>query len=84
MTRRQKPAPRKKHAGVLMGMRSGVQKVAGSVASGRADKSGDDGDGAGAGKPGSKVWSMIGNVVSAALIIAAVAIFLRRCGIVHF
>jgi hypothetical protein len=84
MTRRQKPAPRKKHAGVLMGMRSGVQKVAGSVTSGRGDKA-DQGDGDGAAaKPKSKVWSMIGNVVSAALIVAAVAIFLRRCGIVHF
>ena len=75
MTRRQKPAARKKHAGVLMGMRSGVQKVAGSVAGSRSDADKTEAE---VRKPGSKVWSVIGNVISGVLIIAAVAIFLRR------
>lgn len=84
MTRRQKPTPRKKHAGVLMGMRSGVQKVAGTVTGDRGDRA-DKGDGdAGPKKASSRLWSIAGNVISGALIVAAIAIFLRKCGIVHF
>jgi hypothetical protein len=88
MTRRQKPTARKKHAGVLMGMRSGVQKVAGTVGGGSA-AGGRDRDekvaGDGMGKsPSSKTWSLVGNIISGLLIVAAIAIFLRRCGIVHF
>jgi hypothetical protein len=87
MTRRQKPTARKKHAGVLMGMRSGVQKVAGTM--GGSAAGGHDRDekvaGDGTGKsPSSKTWSLVGNIISGLLIVAAIAIFLRRCGIVHF
>ena len=32
----------------------------------------------------SRVWSIAGNVLSVALLGVAVAVFLKRCGIVHF
>jgi hypothetical protein len=83
MTRRQKPTARKKHAGVLMGMRSGVQKVAGTVGGGSAEKVAE-GEGRTGKSPSSKTWSLVGNIISGLLIVAAIAIFLRRCGIVHF
>jgi hypothetical protein len=80
MTRRQKPAVKRRKAGVLMGMRHGVQKVAGSVV-------GSDEAEEKAAEPKSrwsKVWSAAGNIVSLALLVAALAIFLRRCGVVKF
>ena len=65
---------------MLMGMRSGVQKVAGTVTG-----AGSDDSDAKAPRTGlAKVWSVAGNVLSAVLVIAAVAIFLKRCGVVKF
>ena len=78
MTRRQKQPRRKKRSGVLMGMRSGVQKVAGAVTGGK-DKSDEV-----VKSPRSKAWTVISNVVSAVLIVAAVAVLLRRCGVIKF
>jgi hypothetical protein len=66
-----------------MGMRSGVQKVAGSVTGGTGDEAGEDRDAAGK-KPRSKVWSLASNVLSGALLVVAAAVLLRRCGILHF
>ena len=79
MTRRQKRTPRKKKGGVLMGMRSGVQKVAGAVTGGD-----DDRDTSAPKAPKSKVWSVLGNVVSGVLVLAAAAVLLHRCGILKF
>ncbi len=80
MTRRYKP-PKKKKGGVLIGMRSGVQHIAGKVVG-----SGDDGDEAAAApKSGwSKVWGIAWNVLTGALLVVAVAVFLRRCGVIKF
>src|SRR5262249_37655963 len=79
MTRRQKPRKKKGGVGVLRGMRSGVQKVAGAATGG------DDDRDAGAPKaPKSKVWSVLGNIVSGALVLAAGAVLLHRCGVLKF
>jgi hypothetical protein len=80
MTRRQKRTPRKKKgSGVLMGMRSGVQKVAGAVVGGDDDK---EETVVKTGK--SKVWAVVSNVLSGALVLVAGAVLLHRCGILKF
>ena len=63
---------------MLMGMRSGVQKVAGAVTGS------DDKDEAVVKTPKSKVWSVVSNVLSGALVLAAGAVLLHRCGILKF
>jgi len=78
MTRRQKPRKKKGGVGVLRGMRSGVQRVAGAVVGG------DDKDEPVVKSPKSKVWSVVSNVVSGALVLAAAAVLLHRCGILKF
>jgi hypothetical protein len=76
MTRRQKGTPRKKSGGVLLGMRQGVQKVAGAVTGA------DDAETKVAPKStAARVWGVVVNVISVLLIIVAGAVLLRRCGI---
>jgi len=81
MTRRQNRSPhKKKRGGVLMGMRSGVQKVAGKVAGSSEQESAGEGP-----KPvRSKIWSLLSNVLSGALVVVAAAVLLKRCGVLKF
>jgi hypothetical protein len=72
MTRRQRRPGGKKKSGVLMGMRNTTQKVAGKVA--------------GAEAPVQKArWvGIFWNVVTGVLILVAGAMWLRKCGVIHF
>jgi hypothetical protein len=77
MTRRRRPEKKKKKSGLIMGMRSGVQKVAGKV-------TGGDGEDATEAVARAR-WKVIAsNVVTGLLVVAAGAMILRRCGVVHF
>jgi hypothetical protein len=77
MTRRRKAAPRKKAGhGVLTGMRSGVQKMAEKVI---PDKDDDDEPKT----PRSRLWKILGNVVTGVVVVVAGAVFLNRCGVIH-
>lgn len=79
MTRRRRPGPAKKKGGLLVGMRSGVQHMAGA---GKAHAHADEA----AAPPtrGKRIWNIIGNVVTVIAILAAAAIMLRRCGVLQF
>jgi hypothetical protein len=69
MTRRSKGAPRKKHGGgLIVGMRSGVRRIAGA------------GEDAHSSKRSRLVW----NVVTVVLVIVTAAILLRRFGVISF
>lgn len=61
-----------------MGMRSGVQKVAGAVVGG------EEKDEPVTKTAKSKVWAVASNVLSGALVLAAGAVLLHRCGILKF
>lgn len=71
MTRRSKSAPKKKGGGgVLRGMRSGLQHMAGTEG--------------GASPPKSKVKNLAWNIVTAILVLVTAAVLLRRFGVIHW
>jgi hypothetical protein len=68
MTRHSKGRAKKKGGGLLMGMRSGVQHLAG------------EGTDATAKKKSNLIW----NIITAILVLVTAAILLRRFGVIHF
>jgi hypothetical protein len=75
MTRRQRRPAGKKKRGVLMGMRSGVKKVAGKVGVGEETA---------APVVRARWVGIFWNVVTGLLVVAAGAMWLRKCGVIHF
>jgi hypothetical protein len=73
MTRRRREPGKKQRGGALMGMRSGVQKVAGKVTGAAGDQ------------PAPTGWKpVVSNVVFWVLMAAAAALFLRKFGVIRF
>ena len=70
MTRHHKEQRPKKRGGLLMGMRHGVQRVAGT--SGEAHQ------------PPSKLRTWLLNIGTGVIVLIAAAMLLRRCGVINF
>lgn len=68
--KRRAPAPKKKRGGLLIGMRSGFKGTVNAVTGAGAEK---------AKKP-----SLAGNLITAALVVIAAVLLLRRCGYASF
>lgn len=77
MTRKRGRGPKKSGGGgLLVGMRGGFKKaVKGTTGVGEAEEEK---------KPGSRVANIFWNVVTGILVVVALAIFLRRCGVLKF
>jgi hypothetical protein len=71
MTRHHREKRPKKGGGLLMGMRQGVKKVAGTDHKEKPEEA-------------SRTKKILGNALTAVLVIATAGILLQRCGVIHF